>query len=131
MNDTTKTILSAGDILDADDIKYMEVAVPEWTKPGQKETAIVRLRSLSAEEIGEFVDTMTGKSKSDAPVRVLMLSAVGVDGQPLFPMGDDHETKKLVSRLRKKNLRAFMRIQSAALKLNGLSEEAGDDLKKD
>lgn len=118
-DETTKKILNATDILEADDIVITEVDVKEWG-------GTVRLKSLNAEEMGEFVDLTTGKNKGDAPIRVLMLSAIGVDGQALFPSGDDVETRKIISRLKKKSLRAFMRVQKKALEINGLLEEVVD-----
>src|SRR5688572_21354021 len=120
-----KKLLSALDILDANDVKTEDVDVPEWG-------GVVRLRSLSADEMSEFIDKYgKDKNKGEAVVKALQLSAIGEDGQNLFPINDDVETRKIISRLRRKSLRAFMRVQSAVLKLNGLSVEEEATAKND
>lgn len=136
MSDTKDTVVkddekprrksfTAQDILDADDYKEVEVEVPEWGAD-----KVVRLRTLTAEEMTDFVDA-AGKDKGNSSVRVLMMSAIGDDGQNLFPWGNDVETNKMIARLKKKSMRALMRVQSAAVELNGLNIQAQAATKND
>ena len=96
--------LSARQILGADDIKIIDVDVPEWN-------GVVRLRMMTAAEAAEF-DT----SKKDSAARLVVLTAVDEEGQRLFSNDD-------IPSLQKKALRAFVRLQEAGLRLNGLLAE--------
>jgi hypothetical protein len=109
-------ILSAQDILEMDDVRTVDVDVPEWG-------GVVRLRSLTAEEMTEFVD-QSGRDKGESTVKLLVLCSIDESGQRLF-------TSSHMALLKKKNLRAFMRVQTEALKLNGLDEESQKARKND
>jgi hypothetical protein len=109
-------LLTAEQILAAEDIKYVEVEVPEWG-------GMVRLKTLSGEEAAEFLSDEFQKDKKNASVRVLIMSAVKEDGTLMFTVDE-------IVKLRKKSLRAINRLQDAALKLNGLKEE-DKEVKKD
>lgn len=104
----SKKILSAAEILAASDITPIEVEVPEWG-------GTVRLRPLSAAEALAFTNSMT-KTTNDS-VRLLALSAVDEAGKTIF-------TDKDIERLSQKALKPIMRLQDAALELNGLKKEA-------
>ncbi len=106
-----KRLLTADEILNAQDIDYVTVAVPEWK-------GSVRLRTLSAEEVAEYVEATTGPAKSNAMALMLMRSAVKEDGSQLF------EDVSKIDRVRKRSMRAFVRLQDACLELNGLTEKA-------
>lgn len=110
--------LSAQAILDAADLEPVEVEVPEWG-------SIVVLRPLSAREAMQFATTEKGKPDDpESMARLLVMSAINEDGSPLFTADD-------VKAINKKSMRAMMRLQNAALELNGLKEEAKKAAKKD
>lgn len=102
-----KKFLSADEILAADDIHVVEVNILEWG-------GIVRLRPLSGEEASAFVDTLGG-DKKDSLVMAVMLSVVDDKGNHLF--GEQH-----VPMLKKKSMRALLRVQETVLEINGLSK---------
>src|SRR4029078_219786 len=70
-------LLSADEILAVDDTRYERVPVPEWK-------GTVRIRSLSAEEVQEYVESIDGPAKRNAMVMMMMRSAVDKDGRQLF-----------------------------------------------
>jgi hypothetical protein len=120
MSEVKRELLTAEEIFAAEDIETVDVEVPEWKgkdgKPG-----IVRLRTLSGEEASKFVQT----DQQNGAVRVLFLSAVKEDGTPLF------EDEASLEKLRRKSLKAIVRLQKEALRINGLSPEAEAATKKD
>ncbi len=102
--------LTAEDILAAEDIETVDVHVPEWN-------GTVKLRSLSGEEAARFVESFPpGERQTASAVNIVALCAIKEDGTPLF-------TQKQVEELKKKSLRAIMRLQKETLRINGLSEE--------
>lgn len=109
-------VLGRDDILAVNDQKIVDVEVPEWG-------GVVRLRSLDASELLEFTDS-SAKGRADSSVKALLLCAVNGNGERIF-------TEKDVAVLKKKSLRAFMRIQKVVLELNGLTEEAESTRKND
>jgi hypothetical protein len=113
-------LLSADEILGADDLDYIDVLVPEWTPPGQ-EPASVRLRSMSAGTAMQFaVDVADGQKRQQAMVRLLVECAIGEDGEPLF--AEEH-----LEALQSKSFKVFQRLQNEALKLNGFATEEGEE----
>jgi len=104
-------LLSADEILAVDDTRYERVPVPEWK-------GTVRIRSLSAEEVQEYVESIDGPAKRNAMVMMMMRSAVDKDGRQLF--GDP----KVLGALKKKSMSAYVRLQDKILELNGLSDKA-------
>lgn len=105
-------VLTAGEILSSVDAQYSEVDCPEWG-------GIVRLRGLSAEEALEFT-AASKKTERDSAALLVVMSVVGEDGRPIFQQTD-------IPELRRKSMKVLMRLQRAALKLNGLdaaTEEA-------
>lgn len=106
-----KRLLTAEEILNAKDIEYVTVVVPEWK-------GSVRLRTLSAEEVADYVEATTGPAKTNAMALMLMRSAVKEDDSQLFA-----DVSK-IEQVRKRSMRAFMRLQDACLELNGLTEKA-------
>lgn len=104
-----KRFLSAEEILAVEDIKIAEVDVPEWG-------GVVRLRPMSGEEAEQFV-SIVSKDKTGAAIKVVAMCAVKEDGLTrLF-------TEEQVGLLKKKALRAIMRLQKKAMEINGLNEE--------
>ena len=109
-----KKFLSASEILAAQDIETVDVDVPEWG-------GTVRLRAMSGEEAAKFVDSLGGKTSTSA-VKVVMLCAINEKGDPLF-------SEEQLELLKKKSLRAILRLQKEVLRINGMSEEAAAETK--
>ena len=108
--------LTAEDILATEDIETVDVNVPEWG-------GTVRLRSLSGLEAERFVESFPpGERQTASAVNIVALCAIKEDGTPLF-------TKEQVEDLKKKSLRAILRLQKETLRINGLSEEGVKDTK--
>jgi hypothetical protein len=109
-------LLSADEILDVNDVEYVDVEVPEWK-------GTVRLQTMSADDAIKFTDLMSAPDKrKSAMVRIVALCAVNEAGERLFPDGPEQQGK--MERLRKKNVKAFMRLQIEALRLNGFADDA-------
>lgn len=113
-------ILTAEEILGAQDVQYETVSVPEWG--GE-----VRLRSLDSFAVLRF----TGPEKrNDAASLVVALSVCDENGDLVFKESD-------VAKLKAKNVHAIMRLSKAALRMNGLdktdeeTKEEGESAKKD
>ena len=106
----TDRILSAADILGIDDVTIINVPVPEWK-------GTVRLKTLSAESVAEYLEAIDGPAKRNAIVLMFMRSAVDGDGNLLFKDADTlHELKR-------RSMRAYMRVQKQILELNGLDDK--------
>jgi hypothetical protein len=103
----SKKRLSAADILGANDVHTVDVEVPEWG-------GFITLRTLTAGE-AILVSERLKSGQRDAAIQVLAMCAVDSEGNLLF-------TEEDVIRLRSKSLKAVMRVQDAALKLNGMKE---------
>ncbi len=99
--------LTLQEIYDAQDIVIEEVEVPEWG-------GVVRLRSMTGEEAVDFA--AKAKANSSGVARIVSICAVDEDGNRLFKDED-------IEVLKRKSMRALMRLQRVALKINGLSEE--------
>jgi hypothetical protein len=110
---STKKLLTADEILQAEDIITMEVDVPEWG-------GSVKLRSLSGADAMRFIEAV-GK-KAGSAVDIVALCAVDDAGNPLF-------TEEQWDKLKTKSLRAILRLQRAALEINGLTEESAAQAK--
>lgn len=110
--------LTAAEILNADDLEYTEIEVPEWK-------GTLRLRVMSADEAIKFQDQINTPSlKKSAWVKILALCAVDGEGKRLF---SDREMEAL----RKKSTKVFLRIQKVLLKLNGFTEDVEETAKND
>ena len=103
-------LLSAADILGCDDRSYVDVDVSQWWKVEGKGT--IRIRSLSAKE----AVALTNLEKQESMIQVVARCAIDENGRRMF-------TDKQVEALKKKSFAAFIAIQKAAMKLNGLSAE--------
>lgn len=117
-------ILTADQILTADDRRFEVVPCPEWGGD-------VRLRSLSGAERDDFeAKSLKGKGK-DATVnlrnvraRLVALCAVDSDGLPLFQPSQ-------VMKLGEKNAAVLSRLYDKASEMCGLSEEDVKELVAD
>jgi hypothetical protein len=101
-------LLSADDVLAADDRRYDIVDVPEW---GGK----VRIRSLSAAEALEWADK-NEKAPNTAGVRMVLISACDGDGKLIF-------TDRHIEALKGRSNKAMKRLVQRALDLNGFSDD--------
>lgn len=109
--------LSAAEILNTDDRFYTDLSVPEWkTKDGKP--GMVRLQSLTAEEVSEYVESIEGPAKRNALVLVVMRAVVDGNGRPVF--NDPGQ----LGMLKRRSMKAFMRIQEVVLQMNGLDKKA-------
>ena len=109
-------LLTADEILDINDVEYVDVAVPEWK-------GSVRLQTMSADEAIKFTELMTDPAKrKNAMVRIVAVCMVNENGERLFADGPEQQGK--MEKFRKKNVKVFMRLQAEALRLNGFTEDA-------
>jgi hypothetical protein len=109
-------LLSADQILSADDRRYEIVPVPEWG--GE-----VRLRSLSGAERDEYEDSLVQQvgnkqvtNARNARAKLVALCAVDANGQPLF-------SKAQVIKLGSKSSAALQRLFDVACRMNGFTDE--------
>lgn len=103
--------LSIDEVLSADDVKYLEYVVPEWsTKP-------IRLGSLSAGDLIEFVEANEGPAKKTAGLRLIIKSLVDGNGHRIGK--DSH-----LDAFKNKDARVCNRLAEVILELNGLGEKA-------
>ena len=109
-------LLSADQILAADDRKYEDVPVPEWG-------GTVRLRSLSGAERDEFENGLQQQvgnkqvvNARNARAKLIALCAVDEQGQLLF-------SKAQVIKLGSKSSLALQRLYDVACRMNGFTEE--------
>ena len=123
-------ILNRTEILEANDIKIQEVAVPEWG-----EDAAVYVKGMTGAERDKFegsLITLRGKDKqmNMANIRAKLASMTICDekGKRLFNEND-------VQSLSQKSAAALQRVFAVAQKLSGISdedvEELAEELKND
>lgn len=118
-------LLSAEEILNADDRRYEIVAVPEWG--GE-----VRLRSLTGRERDAFEASLQdrkGKSVKENVenfrARQVALCAVDAEGKLLFT------NKQQVVMLGNKSVAALQRVFNKCNEMNGFSEQDVEELTED
>lgn len=123
-------LLSADEILAADDLDYEDVPIPEWTpgyRPGDASSdeplvavRCVRLRVMTGEEAIQFTeDQENAETARDTMIRLVATCAVDERNEPLF-------TRDQVVALSAKSFPVFKRLQRATLLLNGLATEEPD-----
>jgi hypothetical protein len=111
-----KSFMSAEDFDDLEDTQFMEVTVPEWKdKAGIPRT--LRLGSLTADDLLEWVDANEGPAKRTAGIRLVIKSLVDASGNRIG-------TDKLINSLKKRNADVIRRLVEAVLKLNGMNVDA-------
>lgn len=111
------TYLSRESILDADDLSYDDVDVPEWG-------GTVRVRALTGAERDRFEASIAGGKKpsyDNFRSKLVVASVVDADGERLFTQAD-------VQLLGKKSAAALNRVFEAAQRLSGLNDEDVDEL---
>lgn len=115
-------LLTADEIFSADDIKTVDVEVPEWGKPGKP--GIVRLKQFSNSELLKYGEHIEGNGQKQANLALVVKSAIKKDGTPLFTDAD-------LRKLQGKSAKAINTLAKAALELNGVGEGAVKRAKND
>jgi hypothetical protein len=125
-------LLSAAEILAADDLDFEDVPIPEWT-PGyvagapdeeNPEPRSVRLRVMTGDEAIQFTEEQDDPALArDTMIRLVATCAVDENGEQLFSPGE-------VARLKSKSFPIFKRLQRVAMLLNGLAEESDPEEEK-
>jgi len=117
--------LNKEQILKANDLKIIEVEVPEWG-------GIVRLKEFTGGAREEYIFTLQAQSKNaksgDIDIRgltskLLSLCIVDDDGKPTFTASD-------IEALNSKSATVLNRLFEEALKLNGLDAKAAEQALK-
>ena len=105
---TTKKILSADDIVNADDLvgSTIEIDVPEWG-------GTVLFRPMTGQEAIDFNSQIQSGKRNDAWARIFAQCAVDEAGNRLFPPNK-------IELLRKKSAKVFFRLQHKLMHLNGM-----------
>jgi hypothetical protein len=113
-----KQFLTREEVFAVEDTQHIDVEIPEW---GGK---YIRLRSLTAAEAITFAEetAASGENLRKSAVRIVVLTAIDQNGGALF-LREDLEAVK------GKNFKAMLRLQEAALKLNGIAATAFAALK--
>lgn len=104
-----RKFFTAKDILEANDIKVIEMEIPEWG-----EGYVLRLRSLSAGQVRRFTE-MKGDNARNAMLHAFVSSAIDENGDQIFSTKD-------IPALEKKSIAVLNRIQNAIMKLNGIGQ---------
>lgn len=116
-------LLTADEIFAVDDVEYVDVPMPEWSKG--EEVRSVRLRTLTHDELMAYTDEIKDPEKAkQGNVLIVVRSAVKADGSPLF-------THAQAAGLRMKSAKAFSRLARAAIKLNGVRQQEVEAAKND
>jgi hypothetical protein len=114
-------LLSRMQILEVNDLKTIDVDVPEW--PNADGTpGMVRFRQLSAEEAMRLTDEMKSHDDNDGMYVMLARTMCDENGNAVFTLED-------VPALRKKSMRVLMRLQDEALRINNMLGKETTNLK--
>lgn len=124
MSDDPKEYLDITGIEEFNDIRYDEI--PVWG-------GIMRVASLTSEDMVEFIEANNGPARKTAGVRLIMKSIVDKDGnrigQPkhleMFKKKDSKTTDMIIGRLMKLNGIGVKNQELEAVK-NGSSEATSD-----
>lgn len=116
-NGHIKGLLTASDILEADDIRSEYVEVPEWG-------GTVKIQGLTGEQRNRVGALMRAESKKTSEeealsyfqMRIAAASMVDEDGKRVFSQND-------VAKLAKKSAAAIQRVYDVAAKLSGIGDE--------
>lgn len=123
-------LLTADDILQADDTLVKVVDVPEWSKNGK--AGKVRVKGMSGTERDAYVTTLRVldprtkqyvPNNTNATAKLVAHCIVDGKGELLF-------TNAHVAALGRKNAAALMRVHAVAAKLSGLDDDDAEDAEK-
>lgn len=118
-----KKILSKAEILRADDIRTIEVTVPEWGGSVLLRGLTGRERDLFEESILDQSGKKTKVRLKNARARLIALSMVDEDGNHVF---NENE----IAVLGEKSSAALDRVYSEAARISGISDDDMDELLK-
>jgi len=107
-------MLTREQILSADDLRHVDVEVPEWG-------GTMRLRTITAKDRQKFHASGTKGVMNDFLERFIVACAVDDKNKPLF-------TEEDVKALGNKSANALNRVFEAAVELNGMSQRGVEDL---
>ena len=111
-------MLTREQILQADDLRSVDVDVPEWG-------GTIRVRVATGRERAKF-QQIVGNAKDGMPAnfmeRFVATCAVDEKGQPLFTGGDD------VKELSEKSAVALTKVFNAAAELNGMTDGSVEEI---
>jgi len=112
-------LLSRESILAAPDLKTQTLEVPEWG-------GSVNIKELNGKQRLALTEQCTDVTeKNIVPIQAWLISQSVVDEQgPLLFTNND------IDKLCSKSLKALSKVFSAAIKLNGIGEEAVEDREK-
>lgn len=118
-------LLGRDDILNASDIAYEFVQVPEWSNG---RTATVRIKAMTGSERDRWEASLmkgTGKNRDvnmeDARAKLAALTIVDMEGTPIFTLAD-------VKALGKRSAAALDRVYEVSARLSKISKEDVDEL---
>jgi len=115
--------LTKDDILQADDIAIRKVAVPEWAKDGNKETAFVFVKSMSGTERDAFEAAISQVRGGVENFRAKLAAFTICDEQ-----GNLLFSQKDIAALGKKSSAALQRVFNAASRLSKISNQDVEEL---
>lgn len=123
-------ITSAAQVQQANDVRYVNVPVPEWGEDGQNDDELhIRLRSFTANELMKFT-SLKGKNEKEGMARGLAMCAVDENGDLIFSVHNPQDIRMLMT----KSVAVLNRCQQAILTLNEIggrkrdgSEDNGED----
>lgn len=117
-------MLNAAKILEAEDLAYEDVEIPEW--PDEGKPGVVRMTQLNAEDAMAMSDAMVdAASKRDGMFIAVVACARNPETRERLLSDED------IPALRKKSLRVLNRLQTIALRLNNLNAASEAATKKD
>jgi len=111
-------MLTREQILAADDLRHIEVDVPEWG-------GSVRIRTMTARERQKYqgmVADAKGKMPGNFVEQYVSVCAVDAENKPLFTSDD-------LAKLGDKSAVALTRVFEAAIELNAATKESMDTIK--
>lgn len=123
------TFLTKDQILAADDRRFQDVEVPEWTVIGSGQPAMVRIVGLTAAEASKFSSKLVKVDGKGAVkelkmdnflAELLVRTLVDEDFEPLF-------TDKDIEALGKKSAAVMKRLSDIASELSGLNDKAVEE----
>lgn len=123
-NGHIRGLLTAADILDAEDIKSEYVEVPEWGGT----VKIVGLTGEQRNKVGALMRAESKKSSEDDALayfqmRIAAAAMVDEEGKRLFSQND-------VVKLAKKSASAIQRVYAVAARLAGIGDEALEEARE-
>jgi len=120
----TGKLLTKMEVLQVQDKKYMDVEVPEWD--GSVRVGV--MSGTDREKFESFVESRMssdGKTTNMSDVRATLLSLVLVDGK-----GERMFSQDDVKALGDKNGAVLARLADIAMRVNGLTKESVEELRK-